>query len=170
MRKRRKSGGHQEKRPKTPKPIFASPFKALKKMLREREALAEARNSKAASPPPKAIEPVAATSDDAALLQQALEGVRPLAGSGPTRIPLDPRVSREIVSEEAEVLAQLSDIVSGQAAFDITESDEYVEGARTGLDPRVLTRLRRGEFAVQAHIDLHGMIQSAAIAIITARM
>jgi DNA-nicking Smr family endonuclease len=162
MRKKRKSGGHQEKRPKTPKPVFVSPFKALKKMLREHEASTETGSPKAASPAPKPAELAAHAPDDAALLREALEGVRPLAGSRPNRIPLDPRVNREIVSEEAEVLAQLSDIVSGQAAFDITESDEYVEGARVGLDPRVLTRLRRGEFAVQAHIDLHGMIQNAA--------
>jgi len=57
------------------------------------------------------------------------------------------------------VLAQLSDLVAGQGNFELTETDEYVEGARVGIDPRLVTRLRRGEFAVQAHIDLHGMIQ-----------
>jgi DNA-nicking Smr family endonuclease len=73
-----------------------------------------------------------------------------------------PEVMREIVSEDAEVLAQLSDLVSGVGAFELTETEEYTEGARLGLDPRLLTRLRRGEFAVQAHIDLHGMIQADA--------
>ena len=52
--------------------------------------------------------------------------------------------------------------MSGQAPFDITESDEYVEGYRVGLDPRLVSQLRRGEFAVQAHFDMHGMIQSDA--------
>ena len=56
----------------------------------------------------------------------------------------------------------MSDLVSGQGRFELTETEEYVEGARLGLDPRLLTRLRRGEFAVQAHIDLHGMIQPDA--------
>ena len=37
-----------------------------------------------------------------------------------------------------------------------------MEGARVGLDPRLRTRLRRGQFAVQGHIDLHGMIQPDA--------
>jgi DNA-nicking Smr family endonuclease len=33
---------------------------------------------------------------------------------------------------------------------------------RVGLDPRLISRLRRGEFAMQDHIDLHGMIQPDA--------
>ena len=77
-------------------------------------------------------------------------------------MPVERRTSRAIVSEDAEVVAQLSDLVSGQAPFDITETEEYVEGMRVGLDPRLLTQLRRGEFAMQSHIDLHGMIQPAA--------
>ncbi len=102
------------------------------------------------------------------MLRQAFEGVRPLDGAGTTRIPLAPEINRAIVSEDSEVLAQLSDLVSGQAPFDITETDEYVEGARTGIDPRLVTRLRRGEFAVQDHIDLHGKTQIAAKEALTA--
>ena len=33
---------------------------------------------------------------------------------------------------------------------------------RSGLDPRLVTRLRRGEFALQVHIDLHGMVLADA--------
>ncbi len=146
-----------------PKPIFISPFKVLKKMVREREEAARsdvAACAKAAPTVPPAIE--IETPDEATLLRQAFEGVRPLANSSVSRVPLEPAVSRSVVSEDSEVLAQLSDLVSGQGAFDISETDEYVEGARVGIDPRILTRLRRGEFAVQDHIDLHGMIQPAA--------
>ncbi len=60
------------------------------------------------------------------------------------------------------MLAELYDLVSGQKSFELTETEEYVEGARVGLDPRLVMRLRKGEFAVQAHLDLHGMIQGAA--------
>ena len=148
--------------------VFASPFKDLKKMLAERE------RSKPAAPPPKpktvtpppAVEkpaPLDTDADDESFLRQALEGVRPLHnGNGRSRIPLEPRLTHTIVDEDAEVIAQLSDLVSGQAPFDITESDEYVEGYRVGIDPRLVAQLRRGEFAVQAHFDMHGMIQGAA--------
>jgi DNA-nicking Smr family endonuclease len=56
----------------------------------------------------------------------------------------------------------LSDLVAGAARFDITDTREYIEGAVVGLDPRLLRRLRRGDFAWQAHLDLHGMTAQEA--------
>ena len=72
----------------------------------------------------------------------------PAPASQTVRMPID---------EDAETLAILSDLVTGNGHFDISDSTEYVEGAVVGLDPRILRRLRRGEFAYQAMIDLHGM-------------
>lgn len=66
------------------------------------------------------------------------------------------------VSEEAEALAALSDLVAGAADFDVTDTREYIEGVVVGLDPRVVRRLRRGDFAWQAHLDLHGLTASEA--------
>jgi len=177
MAKKRKHGrlaeereGEQKATP-APERVFSSPFKDLKKMLAERERTV----SKPAAIQPKALPPVspvveksapvvAEPLDDESVLRRALEGVRPLHqnGNARSRIPLDPPTTHTIVDEDAEVIALLSDLVSGQAPFDITESDEYVEGYRVGLDPRLVSQLRRGEFAVQAHFDMHGMIQSAA--------
>ena len=88
--------------------------------------------------------------------------LRRIGDQRPARVVPKPEVTLEIVSEDAEVLAQLSDLVSGVGTFELTETEEYTEGTRLGLDPRLVTRLRRGEFAVQAHIDLHGMIQADA--------
>lgn len=178
MAKKRKHGRLAEEREgerkATPAPerVFASPFKDLKKMLAERERTV---SKPAAAIKPKALLPVspvveksapvvAEPLDDESVLRRALEGVRPLHANGKriSRVPLDPPTTHTIVDEDAEVIALLSDLVSGQAPFDITESDEYVEGYRVGLDPRLVSQLRHGEFAVQAHFDMHGMIQSAA--------
>lgn len=63
---------------------------------------------------------------------------------------------RTPTSEDAEALAELCDLVEGNGAFDVTFSDEHVEGACPGLDVRLLRRLRRGEFASQGYLDLHG--------------
>ncbi|MGH7926119.1 MAG: Smr/MutS family protein [Candidatus Binatus sp.] len=150
--------------------VFASPFKDLKKLLAGREIpkAPPAIMSKAAAPAVPAVEkpaePVAEPLDDDSYFRRALEGVRPLHRNGDARarIPVEPPTTHTIVDEDAEVIARLSDLVSGQAPFDITESDEYVEGYRVGLDPRLVSQLRRGEFAVQAHFDMHGMIQGAA--------
>lgn len=166
MPKKRKQVRAQREVPKplAPERVFASPFKDLKKILAERERArpVEVAPAKPPAPSPPTIAETQSEStqpiDDDSILRQALEGVRPLNGNARVRTPLEPRVSREIVSEDTEVIAQLSDLVSGQAPFDITETEEYVEGYRVGLDPRLVSQLRRGEFAIQAFFDLHGMI------------
>jgi DNA-nicking Smr family endonuclease len=168
MAKKRKGGHRREledtaKAPKQ-KPVTFSPFADLKKMLAEKEREVPKQ------PPPPAPRPTAKPPspsqpvDEEAILREAYAGVRRLEDSSNNhRVPIEPRpANRAVVSEEAEVLAALSDLVSGVGAFDLTETEEYIEGARVGLDPRLLSRLRRGEFAVQEHIDLHGMIQPDA--------
>ena len=155
------------------KPIFNSPFKDLKKLIEQRAA--EVRPApppppklKAAPPPPRTTSvsqipaPAPPQVDDETLFREAFEGVRPLGLPRAQRLAVAPQARREIVSEDAEVLAELSDLVSGQGNFELTETEEYVEGARHGLDPRLLSQLRRGEFSIQAHLDLHGMIQPDA--------
>jgi DNA-nicking Smr family endonuclease len=109
-----------------------------------------------ATPPPEEPEPD--------LFRRAMEGVRPLARRGGLRVdgPMPASQPRPRVSEEAEALAELSDLVHGAAHFDLSDTREYVEGAIVGLDPRVLRRLRRGDFAWQAHVDLHGMVAAQA--------
>jgi DNA-nicking Smr family endonuclease len=171
--------------PKAETPIFSSPFKDLKKMLGERApknlakgpAKSPAKNAAKSPFKPGAAERItgpagaapqmlafesAPALDDEAMFRQAVDGVRRLGDQRPARVVPKLEVTLEIVSEDAEVLAQLSDLVSGVGTFELTETEEYVEGTRLGLDPRLVTRLRRGEFAVQAHTDLHGMIQADA--------
>ncbi len=156
-------------KPKAEKPAFSSPFKDLKKLLGERpkpksadrKPIERAKAVATAVTPVVVAEPVPVL-DDAALFHQAVDGVRRLGDQRPVRVVPKPEVTLEIISEDAEVLAQLSDLVSGVGTFELTETEEYTEGTRLGLDPRLVTRLRRGEFAVQAHIDLHGMIQADA--------
>jgi DNA-nicking Smr family endonuclease len=169
-RKKRRVDKQNEKEDHPPvtssKPVFVSPFKDLKKKFREhlasRPPVSPAKLA-AANAPQLALATIENPEQaDSLALEQAFEGVRRLKTSHSTRMPIEPTIKRHIVSEDAEVLARLSDLVSGQSNFDITETDEYVEGMRVGVDPRLVVRLRRGEFATQAHIDLHGMIQDAA--------
>ncbi|HLH78490.1 MAG TPA: Smr/MutS family protein [Candidatus Binataceae bacterium] len=156
MRKRKRSVHHRAADP-TPKPAFDSPFKGLKGMLAA-QRVAPAPPQAMPTPPP-AVVPL---ESDQELFSNALAGVVPLGGPRPVPPGDKAAVQRVIVSEEAEVLAELSDLVSGQGAFDITETEEYVEGARMDLDPRLIVRLRRGEFAFEAYLDMHGMTQSDA--------
>jgi DNA-nicking Smr family endonuclease len=97
---------------------------------------------------------------EAELFEREMAGVRQFAGVEPARVP-QPRPAREpraIVDPDAEAMAELSDLVTGVGPFDITNTTEYMEGAVVGLDPRLVRRLRKGEFVAQHHLDLHGLV------------
>lgn len=138
-----------------------APFADLGKQLR-----AAAR----AAPPPRPLRETrpAKELDEQTLLERAMAGVVPLTPDARARIepPAPAHGPRPPISEEAEAMAALSDLVAGTARFDITDTREYVEGAVVGLDPRLLRRLRRGDFAWQTYLDLHGMtVQEARPAV-----
>jgi len=141
-----------------PAPLNA-PFRQLRQRWNARPAPPPpppARRVGPAAPPPQV--------DETDLFTAAMDGVVPLArgphgtiaGPVPTAPPPRP------VSEEAETLAALSDLIAGVARFDITDTREYIEGVVVGLDPRVVRRLRRGDFAWQSHLDLHGLTATEA--------
>jgi len=159
-RKAARRAEEQEQEPRPPKEVFDSPFKQLKKLYAGRPDERSVPPSKRPLSPSTELAPATNTvPDESRLLEETLRDVRPL--SGPRHAPpaCEPGLTRAIVDEDAEVLAELSDLVAGQGEFDITETEEYVEGARSGLDPRLIVRLRRGEFPVDAHLDVHGMTQ-----------
>ena len=103
--------------------------------------------------------------EDDALFAEAMAGVqvisqtiRPLAPVYREPIPLSER--------EREVIRELDALVNGDAPFDLTHSDEFMSGCVPGLDPRVLRRLRKGEFTPQADLDLHGCDAATARALV----
>ena len=99
------------------------------------------------------------------LFREAMAGVEPLEGN---RVqprapgPLSNPSRRPLLESELEAYAQLVDLVSGEGLFDIQLTDEYIEGALVGADSELLPKLRRGDFSIQAHLDLHGMSASEA--------
>jgi DNA-nicking Smr family endonuclease len=123
------------------------------------------RTQDAAAPPEPGTPSRAPDADAADLFTRAMDGVAPLAAEARERVDGPPpaaRESRAPVDEEAEALATLSELVTGEVRFDVSDTAEYLEGAVAGLDPRLLRRLRRGDFAWQAHLDLHGMAAAPA--------
>jgi DNA-nicking Smr family endonuclease len=99
------------------------------------------------------------------LFANAMAGVAPVRRGGRgarVESPGPASEPRPPVSEEMEALAALSDLVDGTASLDVTDTREYVEGQIVGLDPRLLRKLRRGEFSWQAYLDLHGMVADEA--------
>ena len=91
--------------------------------------------------------------DDSGLFRKAVRGTRPLrqdrtSQSRPKRKPL-PLQRRH---DEQDVLASL---LSDEFDPDI-ETGEELHFARAGIQQRVLRKFRRGQYAIEAELDLHG--------------
>ena len=105
-------------------------------------------------------------SEDERLFSEAMTGVSPISRGNRTIMKAPDKDSLRPAhapkNEELEVMAHLSDLISGAAEMDITFSDEYVEGCVNGLDSRLMQQLKDGLFPIQDHVDLHRLTQEAA--------
>lgn len=138
----------KEEAPKAKPPPARAQFKAPSK----------SKGSAGSPGSPRSIE-----EDEAALFLESVGEVAPVRAGPRVSAPPPPKIDpKRLVNEDAEVLTQLSELVAGEAPFDIVDSDEHVEGAISSLDPRLLQRLRKGEYAFHAHLDLHGMTREEA--------
>jgi DNA-nicking Smr family endonuclease len=106
-----------------------------------------------ATPEPQSAE----VADEEALLREALKGVAPLRDSGKasTRPPPPPPIPVQALREDEQVLHDsLSDLTPVEVG---TETGEELVFLRPGLSNQVLRKLRRGFWATQDQLDLHGL-------------
>lgn len=106
---------------------------------------------------------------DEDLFQQAMRDVVPLNDSR-KKIVRSPSRREEVPdhyqSQEERERQYLSALVKDSSAWDISFSDEYMVGAVPGVGPKIMRRLKRGEFSVQDYIDLHGLKKKEAEAVV----
>jgi DNA-nicking Smr family endonuclease len=80
--------------------------------------------------------------------------------------PTDSPVARKPPTPEAnrdhEFVRQLTDLVNNGTGFVVSLTPEYIEGLNHRVNPAIARRLHRGDFSIQAHIDLHGLRVEAA--------
>jgi DNA-nicking Smr family endonuclease len=117
-------------------------------------------------PPPAADKPPPDKTTDEDLFADEMHGVAPLTPDPRGRLGApapsgSPRPSRR-AEDDAEAYAQLADLVEGAGAFDISATDEYFEGIAPGIDRRLLRQLKHGDYALQGHLDLHGLTAEEA--------
>jgi DNA-nicking Smr family endonuclease len=58
---------------------------------------------------------------------------------------------------EDDALLKLSNLVKFGTGFVVADTPEYIEGRGYNVHPEITKRLHRGDFSIQAHIDLHGL-------------
>jgi DNA-nicking Smr family endonuclease len=140
---------------------FHAPFAKLKERVAPPPEPKAGR--RAEPPPPRPPEPPPREASDDELWTSALAGVEPIErgpGVAGPRAPTPPPDA--YWHPDLDALHALEALVSGEAPFDLADTDEFIEGRVPGLDVAIVRRLRRGEFAVQGHIDLHGMTRDEA--------
>ena len=92
------------------------------------------------------------------LFERAMEGVRPLAGQQRVIPPAARRGKLEPVNPSDLMEEALEDVKEFEWPF----APGYVEGGDLQWNRRLLRRLRKGQFTVQAELDLHGYSQQEA--------
>lgn len=102
--------------------------------------------------------------DDDALFRTAMADVVPLAGD--RRYPGHPvehgSVRRPDAHDREETLTALRRLIKEGEGYSVSDTPEYMEGTGYRLPLEWARRLHRGDFPVQAHIDLHGYTIAAA--------
>jgi len=128
-------------RPKTP---FAEKLKPLARALRVERA---AR--------PVVQQPLALPSDEA-LFRAAVKDVAPLRRPLPYPHPAEP-VSDQPLQHQQDEARVMHDAMTDYWPWDEIETGEELLYLRSGQRLDTLKRLRRGQWVVQAHLDLHGL-------------
>lgn len=91
---------------------------------------------------------------DRDLFRTALQDVVPLeAGAGKKRGKKREQKRPDLRSEGIEALQTLVEKGTG---FTVSQTPEYIEGRGYGVSSLLAFRLHQGDFAIQAHLDLHG--------------
>ena len=147
---------------------FNNPFESLKDLQKE---LQEQEKKTAKSKPQEAEEKPAPEKvkakglNEEELFEFAMGGVEPLE-ERENKVLRDKKndyvPGSRAAMIEAEALKELDDIVSGKGEFDISPSDEYIEIRNIELDLQTLKKLKQGDFARQAWLDLHGKTRDEA--------
>ena len=93
---------------------------------------------------------------DSEVFREAMRGVKPLAQR--TRAPLSrrkpPPRARFTATDRAMVLVES---LQGFGESDVLDSGDEISFRREGVQDRVMRKLKRGEYRVEAVCDLHGL-------------
>lgn len=148
----------------SPGPVEPPPstLKALSDLGQVKKAMAQAARAAAAAETQRRQQ-AAQAERERNLFASSVGPVQPLrgraAGEAPSR-PRPPPEPRQRAQDEAAALREaLSDDFDVESLLD---TDAALSFRRRGVGPEVVRKLRRGVWAIQAHLDLHGLRRDEA--------
>ncbi len=110
-----------------------------------------------------------ADENDERLFRQAMKGVTPIDRDETDMEP----AGFEEKSKEAQDLKQALDlkkgveelaaVIQGKKPIPVEKIPEYMDGPQFNMDKGLVRRLRRGQFAIQAYCELHGLRADEAL-------
>ncbi|HYD96349.1 MAG TPA: Smr/MutS family protein [Noviherbaspirillum sp.] len=133
-------------------------FSGLKKLRAEIKAQEEARKAAEAERLRREQE----SRRDAELFRRSIGDVTPIAPPDKAEskpAPPLPIPHQRLADEQAALEESLSDEFNVDTLLD---TDHELSYARPGIGPEILRKLRRGEWVIQAQLDLHGMRREEA--------
>lgn len=136
------------------------PFADLEKTLEEKKPPAREADTEPARKPTGSPVAAPATHEEAEFIR-AVSDAHPIPGRPAPGGPSDPRPAK-LPDEEREFREFANNFIKGTVGFDISWSDEYVEGRRHEVSRQTMKKLRAGQISYQDYLDLHGMTRDEA--------
>jgi DNA-nicking Smr family endonuclease len=111
---------------------------------------------------PEPVRPArTAAEDEEDVFRRSVKDVEPIPGPARPAPGHEPRPAR-IPDEDGEWREFARGLMRGRTRFDVSWSEEYVEGRRPEVGSETMSRLRAGGISWQDHLDLHGMTRPEA--------
>jgi DNA-nicking Smr family endonuclease len=139
---------------------FHKPFERLAELVADRR-LAPAPSPERPAAPARVQPPPS----ERELFIDAMRGVRRLPGRGSAAGRPGPQPAAAGRSGDEEGIEHLERLVAGGEGFVVADTPDYMEGVGRRAPAGITRRLHRGDFALQGHVDLHGLSADQAQAV-----
>jgi len=142
------------RRPKKVSRSFAD-LEGLKK-------LGPTQKPKPNSVPPAESKTSAPGKQESDLFAEAMADVTPMHSEVYWQFPKKKRPRRSSRRAEDPEMEALKRLIEEGEGFRVADTPEYMEAAGPGVDRTLVRQLHQGRYAVQGHVDLHGLTSAEA--------
>jgi DNA-nicking Smr family endonuclease len=131
------------------------PFENLKTLLQKKSLTLKPDTQ---SLPPRTSTAADAPETEVAIFEDAMADVKRMSRDNCVEKKTTAQAQPLHQSDNAsEILLALEDLIKHGTGFVVAHTPEYIEGTAYNVNPEITKRLHRGDFAIQGHIDLHGL-------------